>query len=263
MHRGAGMAEGHGMEHGRGGHGHGMHAGMGGMGGMGGMDGGMRMLRGLNLTGAQRDQVFSLMLKQAPAAREQGKAIQKARQELRTLAMSAQYDDARAKTLADSIAAATAQMALPDEQLGGGVVDDHESPVGVDHHERLADAAEGRLEPIALRGERVFGDLGPTAGLRHVVTLQPEALTIVAREHGRLDLVLMDIHMPGMSGYEATRRLRRTYDASELPIVALTAAALATEQARALAVGMNDFVPKPIDVDQLRTVVSRWLRQGV
>ena len=73
----------------------------------------------------------------------------------------------------------------------------------------------------------------------------------------------MDIHMPGMSGYEATRRLRRTYDASELPIVALTAAALATEQARALAVGMNDFVPKPIDVDQLRTVVSRWLRQGV
>ena len=90
-----------------------------------------------------------------------------------------------------------------------------------------------------------------------------EALTIVAREHGRLDLVLMDIHMPGMSGYEATRRLRRTYDASELPIVALTAAALATEQARALAVGMNDFVPKPIDVDQLRTVVSRWLRQGV
>ena len=79
-----------------------------------------------------------------------------------------------------------------------------------------------------------------------------EALTIVGRENGRLDLVLMDIHMPGMSGYEATRRLRRTYDASELPIVALTAAALATEQARALAVGMNDFVPKPIDIDQLR-----------
>ena len=73
----------------------------------------------------------------------------------------------------------------------------------------------------------------------------------------------LDIHMPGMSGYEATRRLRRTYDASELPIVALTAAALATEQARALAVGMNDFVPKPIDIDQLRTVVSHWLRRGV
>ena len=115
MHRGAGKAEGHGMEHGRGGHGHGMHAGMG---GMGGMDGGMRMLRGLNLTEAQRDQVFSLMHKQAPAARESGKAIQKARQELRTLAMSAQYDDARAKTLADSIAAATAQMALTRARTG-------------------------------------------------------------------------------------------------------------------------------------------------
>ena len=112
MHRGAGMAEGHGMERGRGGHGHGMHA------GMGGMDGGMRMLRALNLTEAQRDQVFSLMHTQAPAAREQGKAIQKARQELRTLAMSAQYDDARAKTLADSIAAATAQMALTRARTG-------------------------------------------------------------------------------------------------------------------------------------------------
>lgn len=112
MHRGSGMHEGHRMDHGRGGHGRGMHE------GMGGMDGGMRMLRGLNLTEAQRDQVFSLMHKQAPAAREQGKAIQKARQELRTLAMSAQYDDARAKTLADSIAAATAEMALTRARTG-------------------------------------------------------------------------------------------------------------------------------------------------
>jgi len=115
MHRGGGMHEGHGMDHGRGGHGHGMHEGMG---GMGGMDGGMRMLRGLNLTDAQRDQVFNLMHKEAPAARERGKAIQKARMELRNLSMSAQYDDARAKTLADSIAAATAEMALTRARTG-------------------------------------------------------------------------------------------------------------------------------------------------
>ena len=89
-----------------------------------------------------------------------------------------------------------------------------------------------------------------------------ESLAIVARESGRIDLVLMDIHMPGMSGYETTRHLRQHYDPLELPIVALTAAALASEQARAITAGMNDFVPKPIDVDQLRTVVSRWLRRG-
>ena len=119
MHRGSGMHEGHGMSHGmgqgRGGHGHGMHEGKG---GMGGMDGGMRMLRGLNLTEAQRDQVFNLMHKQAPAARERAKAIQKSRLELRNLSMSAQYDDARAKTLADSIAAATAEMALTRARTG-------------------------------------------------------------------------------------------------------------------------------------------------
>ena len=110
MHRGSGMHEGHRMDHGRG-----MHEGMG---GMGGMDGGMRMLRGLNLTEAQRDQVFNLMHKQAPAARERAKAIQKSRLELRNLSMSAQYDDARAKTLADSIAAATAEMALTRARTG-------------------------------------------------------------------------------------------------------------------------------------------------
>ncbi|HPU51088.1 MAG TPA: PAS domain S-box protein [Burkholderiaceae bacterium] len=89
-----------------------------------------------------------------------------------------------------------------------------------------------------------------------------EALALVESANGRFDLVLMDIHMPGMSGYEATEQLRRKFGAAELPIVALTAAALASEQAHALSVGMNDFVPKPIDVEQLRTVVSRWLRRS-
>ena len=87
-----------------------------------------------------------------------------------------------------------------------------------------------------------------------------EGIEIAHRDHP--DLILMDIHMPGMSGYETTRHLRQHYDPLELPIVALTAAALASEQARAITAGMNDFVPKPIDVDQLRTVVSRWLRRG-
>ena len=58
------------------------------------------------------------MHKQAPAARERAKAIQKSRLELRNLSMSAQYDDARAKTLADSIAAATAEMALTRARTG-------------------------------------------------------------------------------------------------------------------------------------------------
>jgi CheY-like chemotaxis protein len=72
--------------------------------------------------------------------------------------------------------------------------------------------------------------------------------------------VLMDLQMPGISGYEATRRLRTRHDAASLPIVALTAAALDNERAQALAVGMNDFLAKPADARQLLDAVARNAR---
>jgi PAS domain S-box-containing protein len=93
-----------------------------------------------------------------------------------------------------------------------------------------------------------------------------EAIEVVGRECGEpgargLDLVLMDVHMPRLSGDEATVRLRERWDAQSLPIVALTAAALVAEQQHALAVGMNDFVTKPIESQRLRDVVLRWVRR--
>ena len=55
-------------------------------------------------------------------------------------------------------------------------------------------------------------------------------------------------------------QLRRTYDAQELPIIALTAAALVSEREQALAAGMNDFLTKPIDAARLRNTLVRALR---
>ncbi|WP_298833849.1 PAS domain S-box protein [uncultured Piscinibacter sp.] len=75
------------------------------------------------------------------------------------------------------------------------------------------------------------------------------------------DLVLMDVHMPVMSGHAAVRRLRERFDAETLPIIALTAAALTSERDEALAAGMNDFLTKPIDVGRLRATLARWLRR--
>ena len=88
-----------------------------------------------------------------------------------------------------------------------------------------------------------------------------EALDVIDAEQGRFDAVLMDVHMPGMSGYEATQLLRRRYDAHALPIIALTAAALVSEQERTRAVGMNDFVAKPIDLQRLHATLERWARR--
>ena len=78
------------------------------------------------------------------------------------------------------------------------------------------------------------------------------------------DLVIMDLQMPVLSGYEVTRELRLRYTPEQLPIVAHTAAALVSERDNALAAGMNDFLPKPTDSEQLRVMVARWVlrRQG-
>jgi CheY-like chemotaxis protein len=63
--------------------------------------------------------------------------------------------------------------------------------------------------------------------------------------------------MPVMSGHEATAELRRRYSPDDLPIVALTAAALASEQEQSLALGMNDFISKPFDAERLRDVLLK------
>lgn len=90
-----------------------------------------------------------------------------------------------------------------------------------------------------------------------------EAVTAVDRASARgqpFDLVLMDVQMPGMTGHEATRELRKRYPPNVLPIVALTAAALVSEREEALGGGMNDFLTKPIDPHRLRTALVRLLR---
>ena len=76
------------------------------------------------------------------------------------------------------------------------------------------------------------------------------------------DVVLMDVQMPGMSGHEVTRALRKRWSASELPVIALTAAALVSEREDALAAGMNDFLTKPIDAHRLRMTLQRVLSQA-
>ena len=73
------------------------------------------------------------------------------------------------------------------------------------------------------------------------------------------DAVLMDLQMPVMSGYEATRALRERSAGRGVPIIALTAAALVSEREQALADGMDDFLTKPIDADKLSATLARWV----
>jgi signal transduction histidine kinase/CheY-like chemotaxis protein len=75
------------------------------------------------------------------------------------------------------------------------------------------------------------------------------------------DLILMDCQMPGMDGYETTRRIRGMLD-RRVPIIAMTANAMADDRNHCLAAGMDDFLPKPFNRAELNTVLCKWLAPG-
>jgi PAS domain S-box-containing protein len=83
-----------------------------------------------------------------------------------------------------------------------------------------------------------------------------ESVQMVAAN--RYDLILMDVQMPRMDGLEATRRIRAQPGASAVPIIALTASAFESDRRECIAAGMSDYLPKPIDPDQLFALMLRW-----
>lgn len=73
------------------------------------------------------------------------------------------------------------------------------------------------------------------------------------------DVILMDIQMPEMDGYEATRRIRKMPKLVNIPVIALTANALSSDREKALAAGMNEYIAKPIDPEMLQEILAHWL----
>ena len=80
-------------------------------------------------------------------------------------------------------------------------------------------------------------------------------------QHEDIDLVLMDVMMPEMDGYEATRLIREQPRWRKLPIIAVTAKAMKDDQQRCLQAGANDYLAKPIDLDRLFSLIRVWLPQ--
>jgi len=91
-----------------------------------------------------------------------------------------------------------------------------------------------------------------------VTIAEDGVVALEVAQQQRYDLILMDIQMPRMDGYEATRQLRKRYSEQELPIIALTANAMKGDREQALAVGMNDYLTKPIDVEALFGALKLW-----
>ena len=90
------------------------------------------------------------------------------------------------------------------------------------------------------------------------------ALAVQALQSLHYDLVLMDCEMPEVDGYEATRRIRNPATGTlnpRIPIVAVTANAMPGDREKCLACGMDDYLPKPIEPDELTQVLAKWTDQ--
>ncbi|NOX26485.1 MAG: response regulator, partial [Deltaproteobacteria bacterium] len=85
-----------------------------------------------------------------------------------------------------------------------------------------------------------------------------KALEILAQDK-KIDLILMDIMMPGMDGYEAMRRIRRDEDLAGIPIITLTAKAMAEDKTRCMEAGASDYLAKPVEEGRLLSMMRVWL----
>lgn len=135
-------------------------------------------------------------------------------------------------------------------------------------------APQNEVAKIALRGRRalvvednelnqeVACELLKEVGLEVDVAANGAEALDRLQEQPQYDVVLMDVQMPIMDGLEATRRLRQDPRFGNLPILAMTASAMQHDQEECLAVGMNDFISKPVDPATLVKVLLKWLPAG-
>ncbi|MDQ1029344.1 signal transduction histidine kinase/HAMP domain-containing protein/CheY-like chemotaxis protein [Streptomyces umbrinus] len=156
------------------------------------------------------------------------------------------------------------------EQLSSEPYTVHDQDDGWPAPTKLEAWKAGRAGQV-LPGRRVLivdDDIRNVFALTHV--LGRVGMPVLYAENGRegietlernpdVQLVLMDIMMPEMDGYETISAIRRTPRWAGLPIVALTAKAMPGDREKSIARGANDYVPKPVDVDQLLTVVCALL----
>ena len=114
----------------------------------------------------------------------------------------------------------------------------------------IEDNPENRLlvkRVLEVEGFTVVEAESGIAGLKQAETLKP-------------DLILMDINLPGIDGYELTQRLKQMPHLARVPVVAMTANVMKGDREKTLAAGCDGYIQKPIDVDQLPAQVSRYIQ---
>ena len=179
-------------------------------------------------------------------------------------------------------------------QLGGEVTVESELGAGSTFSLHLPLAAQAAVHPVVpparydappasavrpvppaeqhgtLRGHKVLiVDDDPRNAFVLTDVLEMHGVTIVQATDGRkaitelvaggIDLVLMDVMMPQMDGYETTRAIRRMPEFARLPVITVTARAMQGDREKSIDAGASDYITKPIDVEELLNCMERWL----
>jgi CheY-like chemotaxis protein len=108
--------------------------------------------------------------------------------------------------------------------------------------------------------QRVVVALLAKLGCEAVVVVNG-ALAVQGALAGRFDLILMDCQMPELDGFEATRQIR-LQERTHTPIIALTAGALDGDRERCLEAGMDDYLSKPVRLEELSRALGTWFHAG-
>jgi CheY-like chemotaxis protein len=150
----------------------------------------------------------------------------------------------------------------------------HRADIDLSEAQRQA-LADARRHDDTLKGKKVLvvdDDVRNIFALTSV--LEQHDLHVLHAENGRagieillktpgIDGVLMDIMMPEMDGYETMHAIRKIPEFRTLPIIAVTAKAMKGDRAKCIEAGASDYITKPVDLDQLFSVLRVWLTRGV
>ncbi|MDH3353894.1 MAG: ATP-binding protein [Chromatiales bacterium] len=147
---------------------------------------------------------------------------------------------------------------LPHNKQTQALSDTQEETVSIEERLNAIRGARVLLVEDNDINQMIAEELLQVAGLKvEIADNGAEALKLLKPDY--FDLVLMDLQMPVMDGYEATRQIRANQNYNKLPIVAMTAHALVEEREKCLATGMNDHVAKPIDIEALHAALVHWI----
>ncbi len=147
--------------------------------------------------------------------------------------------------------------------------------LGYDQGQRSLDQATPIVAPFAGKqilivedntiNQMVVSDMLEQLGCQLTLAENGQQALACLSQNQRFDLILMDCHMPEMDGFEATRHIRQQErkTTQQIPIIALTANAMAGDREACLTVGMNDYLSKPIKSEALLTCLKRWLKSEV